>query len=353
VGYPILIKAVAGGGGKGMRTVTRAADLPGALRAARSEALSSFGDPSIYVERRILRPRHIEIQLLGDQHGTVMPFVERECSIQRRHQKVVEESPSVVVTPALRQRMAESAAAVARRVGYTNAGTIEFLLDESGEFFFLEMNTRLQVEHPITELVTHTDLVHWQIRIARGERLDLDPQTLLAPVGHAIECRIYAEDPDRDFLPSPGLVTALRAPAGPGIRRDDGGAVAGVVVPVFYDPLIAKLAAWAETRPMAIARMARALDEYDVRGIKTTIPFFRWLLADPEFQAGRIDTTFIDNALASRNGRPFLEVPEDAEDLAAIAAALQAYTRKPAGPASGPSAPASHWQRAARTDGLR
>jgi acetyl-CoA carboxylase biotin carboxylase subunit len=353
VGYPILIKAVSGGGGKGMRTVTHAADLPGALRAARSEALSSFGDPSIYVERRILRPRHIEIQLLGDHYGTVVPFVERECSIQRRHQKVVEESPSVVVTPALRQRMAEAAAAVARRVGYSNAGTIEFLLDESGEFFFLEMNTRLQVEHPITELVTNTDLVHWQIRIARGEPLDLDPQKLLAPVGHAIECRIYAEDPDRDFLPSPGLVTALRAPAGPGIRRDDGGAVAGVVVPVFYDPLIAKLAAWAETRPLAIARMARALDEYDVRGIKTTIPFFRWLLADPEFQAGRIDTTFIDNALASRNGRPFLELPGEADDLAAIAAALQACTRKSAGPASGPSAPASHWQRAARTDGLR
>jgi len=352
VGYPILIKAVAGGGGKGMRTVTQAADLPGALRAARSEALSSFGDPAIYVERRIVRPRHIEIQLLGDHHGTVVPFVERECSIQRRHQKVVEESPSSVVTPDLRRRMAAAAAAVARRVGYHNAGTIEFLLDESGEFFFLEMNTRLQVEHPITELVTSTDLVHWQIRIARGERLDLDPERMLSPTGHAIECRIYAEDPDRDFLPSPGLVTALRAPAGPGIRRDDGGAVAGVVVPVFYDPLIAKLATWAETRPMAIARMARALDEYDVRGIKTTIPFFRWLLTDPDFQAGRIDTTFIDNALAARNGRPFLEVPEDAEHIAAAAVALQAFTRKaPASP--GPALSESRWQRAARTEGLR
>jgi acetyl-CoA carboxylase biotin carboxylase subunit len=248
--------------------------------------------------------------------------------------------------------MAGAAAAVARRVGYHNAGTIEFLLDESGEFFFLEMNTRLQVEHPITELVTSTDLVHWQIRIARGERLDLDPERMLTPVGHAIECRIYAEDPARDFLPSPGLVPALRAPAGPGIRRDDGGAVAGVVVPVFYDPLIAKLATWAETRPMAIARMARALDEYDVRGIKTTIPFFRWLLADPDFQAGRIDTTFIDNALAARNGRPFLEVPEDAEHVAAVAAALQVFTRK-AQPAAGPAAPDSRWQRAARTEALR
>jgi acetyl-CoA carboxylase biotin carboxylase subunit len=352
VGYPVLIKAVAGGGGKGMRTVAEPSELPGALRGARSEARSSFGDPAIYVERLIVRPRHIEIQLLGDHHGTVVPFVERECSIQRRHQKVVEESPSAAVTPALRGRLADAAAAVARRVGYTNAGTIEFLLDESGEFFFLEMNTRLQVEHPVTELVTNTDLVHWQIRIARGERLDLDPARALAPVGHAIECRIYAEDPDHDFLPSPGLVTALRAPAGPGIRRDDGGAVAGVVVPVFYDPLIAKLATWAETRPMAIARMARALDEYDVRGIKTTIPFFRWLLADAEFQAGRIDTTFIDKALAARNGRPFLEVPEEADDIAAVAAALQAYTRRTA-PSSGPAGTESRWQRAARTDTLR
>jgi len=352
VGYPILIKAVAGGGGKGMRTVARAADLPGALRAARSEARSSFGDPAIYVERRLLRPRHIEIQLLGDHHGVVVPFVERECSIQRRHQKVVEESPSPIITPELRRRMAAAAAAVARRVGYHNAGTIEFLLDESGEFFFLEMNTRLQVEHPITELVTGTDLVHWQIRIARGERLDLDPERMLAPVGHAIECRIYAEDPDSDFLPSPGLVTALRAPAGPGIRRDDGGAVAGVVVPVFYDPLIAKLAAWAETRPMAISRMARALDEYDVRGIKTTIPFFRWLLADPDFQAGRIDTTYIDQALAARNGRPFLEMPEHASDIAAAAAALQAFTRT-ASPRPGAAPSESRWQRVARTEGLR
>jgi acetyl-CoA carboxylase, biotin carboxylase subunit len=352
VGYPILIKAVAGGGGKGMRTVTQPPDLPGALRAARSEALSSFGEPRVYVERRIVKPRHIEVQLLGDHHGTIVPFVERECSIQRRHQKVVEESPSVVVTPELRRRLAEAAVSVARRVGYTNAGTIEFLLDESGAFYFLEMNTRLQVEHPITELVTHTDLVHWQIRIARGERLTLDPAAALTPIGHAIECRIYAEDPDRDFLPSPGLVTALRAPAGPGIRRDDGGAVAGVVVPVHYDPLIAKLATWAETRPMAIARMARALHEYDVRGIKTTIPFFRWLLGDADFLAGRFDTTFIDLALASRNGRPFVEVPEENEPVAAIAVAIQAWAQRAVKP-SGPAAAASQWARAARQDGVR
>jgi acetyl-CoA carboxylase biotin carboxylase subunit len=353
VGYPILIKAVAGGGGKGMRTVLQAADLPGSLRAARSEALSSFGDARVYIERRIMKPRHIEIQLLGDLHGTVLPFVERECSIQRRHQKVVEESPSLAVSPDLRRRMAAAAAAVARRVGYSNAGTIEFLVDQSGEFFFLEMNTRLQVEHPITELVTATDLVHWQIRIARGEKLTLDPEALLTPVGHAIECRIYAEDPDRDFMPSPGLVTALRAPAGPGIRRDDGGAAAGVVVPIFYDPLIAKLATWAEDRPMAIARMARALDEYDIRGIKTTIPFFRWLLAQPDFLDGRFDTNYIDTALAARNGRPFLEVPGEAEDVAAAAAAIQAFTAKAAKPAAGDAVPESLWARAARLNGLR
>ena len=353
IGYPILIKAVAGGGGKGMRTVTEPGDLPGALRSARSEALSSFGDATVYIERRILRPRHIEIQLLGDHHGTVVPFVERECSIQRRHQKVVEESPSPVVTPELRRRLAASATAVARHVGYANAGTIEFLLDERGEFFFLEMNTRLQVEHPVTELVTSTDLVHWQIRIARGEALDLDPERTLAPVGHAIECRIYAEDPDHDFLPSPGRVLALRAPAGPGIRRDDGGAAAGVEVPIFYDPLIAKLATWASDRPMAIARMARALAEYEVRGIKTTIPFFRWLMRNDDFQAGRFDTTFIDAALAARAGRPFLEVPEESENVAAVAAAMYAYARTASPAPAAPAVPDSLWKRSARLDALR
>ncbi len=355
IGYPVLIKAVSGGGGKGMRTVTDPVDLPGALRAARSEASSSFGDPDVYIERRLLKPRHIEIQLLADHHGTVVPFVERECSIQRRHQKVVEESPSMAVTPALRHRLASAAAAVAARVGYANAGTIEFLVDETGEFFFLEMNTRLQVEHPITELVTQTDLVHWQIRIARGERLTLDPASVLQARGHAIECRVYAEDPDRDFLPSPGRVLALRAPAGPGIRRDDGGAVAGVDVPVFYDPLIAKLATWAGDRPQAIARMARALGEYDVRGIKTTIPFFRWLLTEPDFLEGRFDTTYIDGALARRNGRPFLEVPESSEQTAAVAAAMHVYYRKhrPAATPGSAAAPGSAWKRYARTSGLR
>src|SRR5436853_4650509 len=222
VGYPIMIKAVAGGGGKGMRVVSSPEELSSAIRAARSEAQASFGDPAIYLERRILNPRHIEVQLLGDRHGTVIPFVERECSIQRRHQKVIEETPSLAVDAPLRAALTSAAAAVAKSVGYTSAGTIEFLLDEDGKFYFLEMNTRLQVEHPITEAVTGLDLVRWQIRIARGDKFDVDPARLVTPYGHAIECRIYAEDPDNNFLPSPGRIGQLRVPGGPGIRDDSG-----------------------------------------------------------------------------------------------------------------------------------
>jgi acetyl-CoA carboxylase, biotin carboxylase subunit len=344
IGYPLLVKAVAGGGGKGMRTVADAADLAGAVRAARSEAGAAFGDTAIYLERKLTRPRHIEVQLLGDEHGTVVPFVERECSIQRRHQKVVEETPSPAVSPALRRAITTAAAAVARAVGYTNAGTIEFLLDEDGAFYFLEMNTRLQVEHPITEMVTGLDLVRWQIRIARGERLDVDAERLLSPIGHAIECRIYAEDPDSGFLPSPGRIGQLRVPSGPGIR-DDSGATAGLDVPIFYDPMISKLIAWAEDRPLAIARMQRALGEYLVTGIKTTVPFFRWLLAQPEFVGGRFHTTYLDEVLASRNGRPFAEPTADAEALAAIGAALEA--------ASAPSADSAGQNGFAPSDGAR
>ena len=298
IGYPLMLKAVAGGGGKGMRMVASPADLPGALRAARSEALSAFGDGAVYLERRILSPRHIEVQLLGDHHGTVLPFVERECSIQRRHQKVVEESPSLAVSPELRRRMTAAAAAVAKGVGYTNAGTIEFLLDGDGSFYFLEMNTRLQVEHPITEMVTGVDLVQWQIRIARGERLTLDPESLLAPRAHAIECRIYAEDPENGFLPSPGRIQGLRVPQGPGVR-DDSGAYEGGEVPIFYDPMISKLITWGDTRDHALQRMRRALSEYEVRGIRTTIPFFKWILEDEDFKAGRFDTSFIDRKLGA------------------------------------------------------
>jgi acetyl-CoA carboxylase biotin carboxylase subunit len=350
----LLVKAVAGGGGKGMRTVTDAAELPGAVRAARSEAGAAFGDAAVYFERRLTRPRHIEVQLLADHHGTVLPFVERECSIQRRHQKVVEESPSLAVTPELRRDMTSAAAAVARAVGYTNAGTIEFLLDEDGRFYFLEMNTRLQVEHPVTEMVTGVDLVQWQIRIARGERLTLDPARLLAPVGHAIECRIYAEDPDNGFLPSPGRIQALRVPAGPGIR-DDSGAAAGLDVPIYYDPMLSKLIAWAEDRPAAIARMRRALDEYVVAGIRTTVPFFAWLVGEPDFLAGRFHTTSLDETLQSRNGRPFVEPARNDEDVAAMAAVLQVILSPvTAGrAASVAGAPADRWKARARAESLR
>jgi acetyl-CoA carboxylase, biotin carboxylase subunit len=350
VGFPLVVKAVAGGGGKGMRTVDDPSSLAAAVRTARSEARSAFGDSAIYFERRLVRPRHIEIQLLGDQHGTVVPFVERECSIQRRHQKVVEESPSIAVSPELRQRIAAAAAAVAQAVNYSNAGTIEFLLDEDGSFYFLEMNTRLQVEHPVTEMVTSTDLVQWQIRIARGERLDIDPKRALDAQGHAIECRIYAEDPDLGFMPSPGLIRGLRPAAGPGVR-DDGGVSAGYTVPVFYDSMIAKLVTWGGSRRQAIDRMSRALREYQVLGIKTTIPFFLWLMQQPEYLAGRYDTTYLDRLLVERKGDSFNELTEADEEVASIATALDAYLRATVHAATPGST--THWKRAARLEALR
>jgi acetyl-CoA carboxylase biotin carboxylase subunit len=352
VGYPLVVKAVAGGGGKGMRTVDDPASLVAAVRTARSEAGSAFGDTSIYLERRIVRPRHVEIQLLADEHGTVVPFVERECSIQRRHQKVVEESPSIAVTPDLRRRIAGAAAAVASTVGYSNAGTIEFLLDQDGSFYFLEMNTRLQVEHPVTEMVTNVDLVHWQIRIARGERLDIDPEQAMTPRGHAIECRIYAEDPDQGFMPSPGLIRGLRPASGPGVR-DDGGVSVGYTVPVFYDSLIAKLVTWAGSRQDATSRMARALSEYQVLGIRTTIPFFLWLMKQPDYIAGAYDTTYLDRLLANRVGQSFSELTDDEAQLAALATALDAYMRASAGQGSRPSNAEALWKQAARRESLR
>jgi acetyl-CoA carboxylase, biotin carboxylase subunit len=363
IGYPLMVKPVAGGGGKGMRLVTDSNDLGSALRGARSEAATAFGESSVYLERRLDRPRHIEIQLLADRHGTIVPFVERECSIQRRHQKVLEESPSPVMTPALRAAMMEAAANVARAAGYTNAGTIEFLVDADGRFYFLEMNTRLQVEHAVTEMVTGTDLVGWQIRLASGERLapehGFDRARASIPVGHAIECRIYAEDPDARFMPSPGLIEYLRPPAGPGIR-DDSGVVAGFEVPIFYDSMISKLVAWGADRQQAVARMTRALGEYDVRGIKTTIPFFQWLLRTGDFQEGRFDTTSLDRELAERAGRPFVNVSKPLEEVAVISAALHAWFRAstPATGAPGSASPGqaarpSAWQQAARREGLR
>jgi acetyl-CoA carboxylase, biotin carboxylase subunit len=349
IGFPVMLKAVSGGGGKGMRLVTAADELPSALRAARSEALSAFGDGSVYLERHLLRPRHIEVQLLADHHGTIVPFVERECSIQRRHQKVVEESPSPVVTVDLRRRLTSAAAAIAKVAGYTNAGTIEFLLDEDGSFYFLEMNTRLQVEHPVTEMVTGVDLVQWQIRIARGERLTLDPEAMLTPIAHAIECRIYAEDPATGFMPSPGRIQGLRVPQGPGVR-DDSGASEGGEVPIFYDPMISKLITWADTRAGAIARMKRALAEYEVRGIRTTIPFFQWLLDRDDFRNAEFDTTFIDRVF---NGHSLVDgTDDDHQDLAVIAAAVHQFTA--AGiPADTARAARSRWRDVARSEALR
>jgi acetyl-CoA carboxylase biotin carboxylase subunit len=334
-----------------MRVVTTPADLSSAIRAARSEAAAAFGDAAVYLERRLVRPRHIEVQLLGDLHGTVIPFVERECSIQRRHQKVIEETPSPAVSPSLRARITAAAAVVARSVEYTSAGTIEFLLDEDGRFFFLEMNTRLQVEHPITEMVTGVDLVQWQIRIARGERLDLDQPALQAARGHAIECRVYAEDPDAGFMPSPGRITGLRTAAGPWVR-DDGGAEPGTDVTVFYDPLVSKLSAWGPDRRQAIARMKRALREYEVLGIRTTLPFFQWFLEQPAFEAGAFHTGSLDELLHQRRGEPFSTATEDEREVAAIAAARYISGRA-AGGAAGP--PGRHWkrERAASPEGTR
>jgi len=359
IGYPIMIKAVAGGGGKGMRVVEQVSDLASAVRAARSEAAAAFGDASIYLERRLERPRHIEVQLLADHHGRVLPFVERECSVQRRHQKVIEESPSPAVTPALRARLADAAAAVAVSAGYTNAGTIEFLLDEDGSFYFLEMNTRIQVEHPVTEMVTGVDLVQWQIRIAGGEPLTLDSQAVLTPVGHAVECRIYAEDPDAGFLPSPGRITSLRAPSGPGIR-DDGWVEEGTEVPTFYDSLLSKLIAWGVDREDAIARMRRALAEYEVGGIQTTVPFFHWMLGEPAFLEGRVHTGFLDEVLQQRRAEfgaeAALSLAEVASVVACVARTARAGTVESTTgrrPSIGQALVGRSWKQQGRLEGLR
>ena len=351
VGYPLFVKAVAGGGGKGMRLVRAGSALAGAVQAARSEAASAFGDPSVYLERSVSPARHIEVQILADQHGRVVPFVERECSVQRRHQKVVEESPSIAVSPETRLALTSAAAALAEGVGYTNAGTVEFLLDSEEQFYFLEMNTRLQVEHPVTEMVTGIDLVQWQLRIAQGERLTVDADQMLEPRGHAIECRIYAEDPDAGFLPSPGLIRYLRRPAGPGIR-DDSGVEEGFDIPVFYDSMISKLIAWGDNRSAAMARLERALAEYGVGGVKTTLPFFRWLLQRPEFVSGNVDTGFLDGILADGERTAFSDTPVDVEERAVLATALRAYLRAET-PANGAVENAvTGWRRAARVEAL-
>ena len=346
IGYPVMLKAASGGGGKGMRLVQASHDLASALSLAQNEALSSFGDPSVYIEKYIDRPRHIEIQLIGDRDGKMIYLGERECSLQRRHQKVIEECPSPLVDEDLRRRMGEAAVGIARSAGYHNAGTMEFLVDSEKNFYFLEMNTRLQVEHPVTEMVVGRDLVHLQIRVAAGQKLSFS-QDEVTMRGAAIECRIYAEDPSNGFLPSPGRISKLITPSGPGVR-DDSGVYTGWDVPVYYDSLLAKLCVWAETREAAIDRLARALGEYTIEGIRTTLPFFRAVVASSEFRAARLDTGFIDRFLNRESGEKECADEEgDSKlgDIAAIAALLHARTMPPRGESAAPGpTPGSRWK---------
>jgi acetyl-CoA carboxylase, biotin carboxylase subunit len=342
IGYPVMIKAAMGGGGKGMRLVHAYAELEGALRAARSEAGAAFGDATVYIERYIAEPRHIEVQVLADAHGSVVHLGERECSIQRRHQKLVEESPSSFVEPDMRRRMGEAACRLAAAVGYVNAGTVEFLVDHERKFYFLEMNTRLQVEHPVTELVTGRDLVREQIRIAAGEKLGYT-QDDIAFTGHAIECRINAEDPDANFMPSPGKILGLRAPGGPWVR-DDAGVYEGYTVPRHYDTLMAKLIVWAPDRDSAIARMDRALAEYHVSGVRTTLPVLRRILRHPDFAAGRLDTHFMERLPAGH-------ADDSRRSVAIIAAVLEAYERAGRPAELPPAQGVSPWARAGRPGG--
>jgi acetyl-CoA carboxylase biotin carboxylase subunit len=328
-GYPIMLKASAGGGGKGMRLVMAPDALRSAFDNAKSEAAAAFGDDALYLEKAVEQPRHIEIQVFADSQGNVVHLGERECSIQRRHQKVVEECPSPLNAPDLREQMGAAAVKLAEAVNYLGAGTVEFLFsDVTREFYFLEMNTRLQVEHPVTELVTGIDLVREQITVAAGAPLSFRQEDV-SWYGHAIECRVYAEDPDNNFFPSPGRIAELRVPAGPGIR-DDGGVTVNSEVSIHYDPMISKLAAWGRTRDEAIDRLRRALDEYEVVGIKTTLPFFREIVRDPEFLSGHLDTGFIARFL-ERSPRSTEGVKNDSErkreDMALIAAAV-AYLKR-------------------------
>ena len=355
-GYPVLLKAAAGGGGKGMRVVREAGEIATALDSARREAKNAFGDDAVYVEKYIEGPRHVEIQVLGDQHGTMLHLGERECSVQRRHQKMIEEAPSVAVDAELRARMGAAAVAAARAAGYVNAGTCEFLLARDGQFYFLEMNTRIQVEHPVTELVTGIDLVQWQLRIAAGERLPF-VQEEISPRGWAIECRITSEDPSNGFLPSTGTISHLHLPSGPGVRWD-GGIETGSTVGLHYDPMLAKLIVWAPTREAAVSRMHRALRELVVEGVETSRDFHLRVMEDAEFRAGAIEIQWLERRLPSLLG---VAPPHAEVRVAAIAAALLAHRDRGRGrPGAGTSRSSSDapdaiapWGRAARAEGMR
>lgn len=359
-GFPVLLKAAAGGGGKGMRVVREASEFQAALDAARREASKAFGDDAVYIEKFIEGPRHVEIQILADSHGNIISLGERECSVQRRHQKMVEEAPSVAVNEELRARMGETAVRMARAAGYVNAGTCEFLLDKSGSFYFLEMNTRLQVEHPVTEYVTGVDIVQWQLRIAAGEQLDFTEKDI-SPRGWAIECRITSEDPANGFLPSSGRIEYLHIPSGPGVRWDSG-IETGSDVGLHYDPMLAKLIVYAPTRPQAVNRMHRALSELNVFGVETSREFHLRVMEDPEFRTGEIDIQWLERRLSSLlEARPSREILR----AAAIAAALimesdrgqrpQENSNNAARPPgeAGPKTAEVDWKRAALREGLR
>ncbi len=356
IGYPVMLKAAAGGGGKGMYAVHAASELRTAFDNARSEAERAFGSSEVYLEKLLVRPRHIEIQIAADEHGNCVSLGERECSVQRRHQKVIEECPSAVVSEELRTRMGQAACRLATRGGYTNLGTVEFLLDSEDNFYFLEMNTRLQVEHPVTELVTGIDLVQLQIRIAEGHPLPFT-QSEVHRRGHAIECRVYAEDPENSFFPSPGKITRLLQPSGPGIREDCG-VYEGWTVPNDYDPMLSKLIAYAPTRIDAIQKLLRALDEYTIQGIRTNLSLFKRILADEDFRNAAIDTGYLERLLAMPIAGPSDEETAAFADVAALAAAFFERTGESAsGAASGKTVQAAsaptRWRDAARREGLR
>lgn len=315
IGFPVLIKAAGGGGGKGMRVVKEKKNLVSSMRQAMSEAKSAFGNPTIFIEKFLEAPRHIEFQILADNYGNVVHLFERECSVQRRHQKLIEESPAAIMTPQLRQKMGDVAVKAVKASNYTSAGTVEFMVDKNRNFYFLEMNTRLQVEHPVTELITGIDIVNEQLKIASGDKLSLGQESIKMN-GAAIECRISAEDPENNFTPSTGKIVELIEPGGPGVRVDSG-IYEGFEIPVYYDPLIAKLLVWAPTRQEAIARMKRALHEYRIRGIKTSIPFHLIVMDNPKFVAGDYDTTFIDSVLGK------VEYKKKNHEVAAIAATIR------------------------------
>ena len=347
-GYPILLKASAGGGGKGMRRVDRETDLAAAFERASVEAKMYFGDGAVYAEKLVENPRHVEVQIFGDRQGGAVALGERECSLQRRHQKVVEECPSPVVTPEIRSRLSEAALAAARAVGYDSCGTVEFLLAPDGSFYFLEMNTRLQVEHPVTEAVWGVDLAAEMIRVALGDSLSEEVRGAEAR-GHAIECRIYAEDPARGFAPSPGTIAALRQPSGPGVRTDMG-VEAGSVIPLDYDPMLGKLIVHGRDRTQAMARLGRALSEFEILGVDTTLPLFRWLLGESDFVSARFDVQWLDRRL--EGGAALERSGSSADELVLAAVALASEATGDSGPRAETS-PRSAWRQAGKIDGLR